>query len=179
MNKTKVHVLLPGILEITDHLGLQCGLSVKRIPTSCLAKVPWHSSLQSYPWGCGFSSQGSGVHELQYSLYFFNSVYLALCFCIHSFAHSFINLHIDSFNVCFCISWALLCSVHHPRHWGYRTEYLLWRSFWYSYCELYYWITYPEENELREYIAHRLILKEWSPIDICKVVKYKVFMLIL
>lgn len=31
-----------------------------------------------------------------------------------------------------------------------------------------------KENELREYIAHRLILKEWSPIDICKVVKYKV-----
>lgn len=57
MNKTKVHVLLPGILEITGHLGLQCGLSVKRIPTSCLVKVLWHSSSQSYPWGCGLADR--------------------------------------------------------------------------------------------------------------------------
>lgn len=50
-NKTKVDVLLLGILEIIDHLGHPCGLSVKRTPTCCLAKVPWHSSLQSYTWG--------------------------------------------------------------------------------------------------------------------------------
>lgn len=40
VNKTKVHVLLLGILEITDHLGHQRGLSVMRTPTCCLAKVP-------------------------------------------------------------------------------------------------------------------------------------------
>lgn len=40
VNKTRVHVLLLGILEITDHLGHQCGLSVKRTLTCCLAKAP-------------------------------------------------------------------------------------------------------------------------------------------
>lgn len=50
-DKTKVDVLFLGILEIIYHLGHWCGLSVKRTPTCCLAKVPWHSSLQSYTWG--------------------------------------------------------------------------------------------------------------------------------
>lgn len=70
MSEIKVHALLLGILETTDHLGHQCGPSVMRTPTCCLAKGPWHSPLQSFPWGWGFSSQGAGVHELQCSLYF-------------------------------------------------------------------------------------------------------------
>lgn len=40
VNKIRVHVLFLGILEITDHLGHQCGLSVKRTLTCCLAKAP-------------------------------------------------------------------------------------------------------------------------------------------
>lgn len=40
VNKTKVHVLLLGILEIIDPLGHQCGLFVNRCLTCCLAKVP-------------------------------------------------------------------------------------------------------------------------------------------
>lgn len=31
-NKTKVHVLLLGILQITDQLGHRCGLSVRELP---------------------------------------------------------------------------------------------------------------------------------------------------
>lgn len=58
-NKTRVHALLLGILQITDQVGHQYGLSVKRTPTCCLAKVPRHSCLQSYTWGQGFSSQGT------------------------------------------------------------------------------------------------------------------------
>lgn len=52
VNKTKVHVLLLDILEITDQLGHQCGLSVSRTPTCCLAKGHWHTFLQ-IPLGMG------------------------------------------------------------------------------------------------------------------------------
>lgn len=53
MSEIKVHALLLGILETTDHLGHQCGPFVMGTPTCCLAKGPWHSTFAKFPLGMG------------------------------------------------------------------------------------------------------------------------------
>lgn len=59
-NIAKVHVLLLGILEISDRFGHQCGILIKRTPTCCLAKKSLGSHLcKVTPGDGGFSSQGT------------------------------------------------------------------------------------------------------------------------